>query len=353
MSTNEKSKKKNNTLSFTKKCIILANLQYEPDKIIFNSFNFIPVVKLYTATQKQETFNYSKIKGGLILLQDKNSGNFHIRIYDSKIYNPKFNIEINKETKKNYMKVESNFYCFNLKIGCIGFLFNSPEEATTFKQLLDSEEVDQSTKDQYDQLSLFPLKDSDNMFLDVIDSMVEELRNKYVNITGEEINYKYQQVDNLIFSGFLELSQLFENMEFDYDDNLYNVFIDKKFPRNLFKKIFHSYDKHHLYPIRPINIDYLNIYKKSNYVDLLVDHMINNFKEQVNIYKKRKENNLKEKNNKMNKTLTFKESNNLENYQIDDTARKTAPSGGLGDEEEDETKKNNFGRFFSGLNPFK
>ena len=96
MST-RKPKKKNNELSFTKKCIILSNIQNETNKIICNSFDFIPLVKLYTSTQKQETFNYTKIKGALFLLQDKETNNYHIRIYDSKNYSLRVNLEINQD----------------------------------------------------------------------------------------------------------------------------------------------------------------------------------------------------------------------------------------------------------------
>ena len=60
-----------NIISFTKKFIILANIQNESDKILLNTFNFIPLVKLYTACQKKETFNYITIKGGLFLYKDK------------------------------------------------------------------------------------------------------------------------------------------------------------------------------------------------------------------------------------------------------------------------------------------
>ena len=117
--SNEKSKKKNHELSFTKKFIILAilaNIQNEPDKILLNTFNFIPLVKLYTASQKQETFNYTIIKGGLFLFKDKNTSekNFHPKIYDSKNYFLRLNLEINQDTCKNDIKVEPNFYCFNL-----------------------------------------------------------------------------------------------------------------------------------------------------------------------------------------------------------------------------------------------
>ena len=220
MSSNQKSKKKNHELSFTKKCIILANIQNEPDKILLNTFNFIPLVKLYTASQKQETFNYTTIKGGLFLFRDKNTleKNFYLRIYDSKNYSLRFNLEINQDTRKNYIKAEPNFYCFNLKIGCIGFLFASAEEAEQFKALLDAGEQDQETRDNTEKYNLFPLKDTDDLFLDLIDNLFDELLG---------------------------------NMEYDKEDNLFNLFIDKKYPKN--------YDMNKLYPLHPISLDYVNI----------------------------------------------------------------------------------------------
>ena len=50
MSLNQKPKKKNHQLSFTQKCIIISNIQAEKDKEIFNPFDLIPIVKLYTST---------------------------------------------------------------------------------------------------------------------------------------------------------------------------------------------------------------------------------------------------------------------------------------------------------------
>ena len=60
--------------------------------------------------------------------------------------------------------------------------------------------------------------------------------------------------------------------------------------------MIYDYNKSHLYSLRLIVYDYLNDYNKSNYVVLLVGHLMNNFKEQVQIYKEGKENKLKEKN---------------------------------------------------------
>ena len=71
MSSKQESKKKKNELSFTSKCIIFANILNETDKNLINSFYFTPIVKLYTSNTKQETFNYSKVKGSIFLFQDK------------------------------------------------------------------------------------------------------------------------------------------------------------------------------------------------------------------------------------------------------------------------------------------
>ena len=281
--SNKKSKKKKHELSFIKKFLILSNIQNGPDKILLNTFNFIPLVKLYMASQQQGAFNYTTIKGGLFLFKDKNTleKNFYLRIYNSKNYSLRFNLEINQDTRNNFIKVEPSFYCFNLC--CIGFLFGSTEEDEQFKIILD-------------------------------------------------------------------------NMEYDKEDNLFNLFIDKKYPKKLFKKMFYNYDMNKLYPLRLICLDYVNIYNKSNYVDLLVGHLINNNKESIQILKKRKENNMKEKNKKI------RESNNRQLSTAEFSKKRTTTNGGVGiiEEEPDEdddggrtTSNSAFGKFFSGLNPFK
>lgn len=86
MSLNLKSKHKKNEFSFTQKCILTSNVLYDTEKDLLNSLFFIPLVKLYTSTMRQETFSYTGIKGGLFILRDKEKEvkNLYIRIYDSK-----------------------------------------------------------------------------------------------------------------------------------------------------------------------------------------------------------------------------------------------------------------------------
>ena len=74
-------------------------------------------------------------------------------------------------------------------------------------------------------INLFQIKDTDELFLDLIDNLFDEL---------------------------------LCNMDYDKEDNLFNLFVDKKYP------VFYNYDMNKLYPLGPISLDYVNIYNKSN-----------------------------------------------------------------------------------------
>ena len=121
---------------------------------------------------------------------------------------------------------------------------------------MDTGEQGQVPRDNSENYNLFPIKDNDNIFLDLIDSLFDEL---------------------------------LDNMEYDKEDNLLNLFIDKIYPKKLFKKIFYNYYMNKLYPLRPIILDYVNIYNKSNYVDSPAGHSTNNNEDSIQILKKRKE----------------------------------------------------------------
>ena len=324
MSLNQE-EKKNIQLSFTQKCIMVSNILYEKDKLLLNSFDFIPLVKLYTSNMRKEKFNYTKIKGGLVIFQDKEKEekNYHIRIYDSKDYSIQFNLEINNETKKNYIKLEPNFYCFNLKMGCIGFLFSSEQEAEQFKSLLING-PDPKGLDELNQLNYFNLKDSDNIFLDVIDLLMADMEKKFEIITYNKMNKSLHEINQyLIFSGFLDQSKLLCNMQFDYEDCLFNIYVDRKYPKKIFNKMFQNFNLDYLYPFRPIYDDSLIIQNKSNYVDLLVNNLINNFKEEVFIAKKRKEHMKKEKNNNATRA-----SSNIEKGTLGEDNSRSGTLGG-------------------------
>ena len=289
---------KKNDINFTQKCIMFANITRIKDKIILNPFDFIPKVKIYTSSFRQQIFTYTKIKGGLFIIKNKNKKDaqkYIIRVYSYKDFSLLFSLEINNETRKNYVEIEPNFYCFCLRVGYIGFKFNSKEEAKRFYDLLVNE-PDKQTLDEFGLIEKLAIKDSDSIYLNAIDQITSNLDESFQKITGEYVKYELSKVDQYLqFANFLHLSKLLINSKFDYEDNVFDIFVDKKFPYKLFKIMFRHFNIHRLYPLRPVINDCLFISNKDNYVDILVEHVNNNFKQQVVIYRKRRQSKTKDK----------------------------------------------------------
>ena len=363
-----------NDINFTQKCIMFANITRIKDKIILNPFDFIPKVKLYTSSFRQQIFTYTKIKGGLFIIKNKNKKDaqkFFIRVYSYKDYSLLFNIEINNETRKNYVEIEPNFYCFCLRVGYIGFKFNSKEEAKRFYDLLVNE-PDKQILDEFGLIEKLDIKDTDSLYLNVIDQITSNLDASFQKITGEYVKYELSKVDQYLqFANFLHLSKLLTNSKFDYEDNVFNIFVDKKFTYKLFKIMFRHFDLHRLYPLRPVINDCLFISNKYNYVDILVEHVNNNFKQQVVIYRKRKETKTKDKLKnqiKEDTTISSKEptksfndkniyTDRDENAGSDSNSKKTTESDNKEEANEGEGSNENsvlrgLNRFFCGLNIF-
>ena len=364
-----------NDINFTKKCIMFANITRIKDKIILNPFDFIPKVKIYTSSFRQQIFTYTKIKGGLFIIKNKNKKDAHkffIRVYSYKDYSLQFNLEINSETKKNYVEIEPNFYCFCLRVGYIGFKFNSKEEAKRFYDLLVNER-DKHTLDEFGLIEKLVLKDTDSLYLNVIDQITSSLDASFQKITGDYVKYELSKVDEYLqFANLLHLSKLLTNSKFDNEDYVFNVFVDKKFPYKLFKIMFRHFDLHRLYPLRPVINDCLFISNKDNYVDILVEHVNNNFRQQVVLYRKRKgtkkedkpKSQIKEDEKVSSKepTKSFHNKNNYnnkdENTGNDSNSKKTNESDNKeedkneGEESNESSVLRGLNRFFCGLNIF-
>ena len=364
-----------NDINFTQKCIMFANITRIKDKIILNPFDFIPKVKIYTSSFRQQIFTYTKLKGGLFIIKNKNKKDaqkFFIRVYSYKDFSLLFNLEINSETRKNYVQIEPNFYCFCLRVGYIGFKFNSKEEAKRFYDLLVNE-PNKQTLDEFGLIEKLAIKDTDSLYLNTIDQITSSLDESFQKITGEYVKYELSKVDQYLqFANLLHLSKLLTNSKFDYEDNVFDIFVDKKYPYKIFKIMFRHFDLHRLYPLRPVINDCLFISNKDNYVDILVEHVNNNFKQQVVIYRKRKESKTKDKLKsqiKEDSTANTKEPvNNYNDKNIyndrdentgDDSNSKNTPEDdnkeeGVQGEESNENSSvlRGLNRFFCGLNIF-
>jgi len=356
-----------NDINFTQKCIMFANITRIKDKIILNPFDFIPKVKIYTSSFRQQIFTYTKIKGGLFIIKNKNKKDaqkFFIRVYSYKDFSLLFNLEINSETRKNYVQIEPNFYCFCLRVGYIGFKFNSKEEAKRFYDLLVNE-PNKQILDEFGLIEKLPIKDTDSLYLNTIDQITSNLDEKFQKITGEYVKYELSKVDQYLqFANLLHLSKLLTNSKFDYEDNVFDIYVDKKYPYKLFKIMFRHFDIHRLYPLRPVINDCLFISNKNNYIDILVDHVNNNFKQQVVIYRKRKQTKTKDKpkneikedttvssSKEPNKSIYSDKDENSGDAGGDLNSKKTTESDNK-EEEKIEGEEPNEGSVLRGLNRF-
>ena len=131
-----------NEINFTKRCILMSVISKDKNFVLVNSFNKIPIVKLYTADSSYENFIYSKIKGAFCLLMERkknNSQKYFFRIYSLKDYSTLFNMEIKKENMQYITQYKEDFYFMELRQSFLGFKFLSKESARIFFLLLNED----------------------------------------------------------------------------------------------------------------------------------------------------------------------------------------------------------------------
>jgi hypothetical protein len=122
-----------NEINFTKRCILMAVISKDKNLALINSFQKIPIVKLYTADSSYENFIYSKIKGAFCLLMTKEKeAKYYFRIYSLKDYSLLFNMEIKKQYMQYITQYHEDFYFMELRQSFLGFKFLSKERASIF-----------------------------------------------------------------------------------------------------------------------------------------------------------------------------------------------------------------------------
>ena len=361
-------KKPSENASFIRKCILMATIAQETDKVLLNSFNFMPTVKLYAAGKTQEEFIYSNIKGVLLFFGEKNKKDdddtkkYCVRIYDYKDYSLKFSLDMNKFVKTNYAKLEDKFYYFTLNAGYFAFNFKTVDDAKKFYDIVTKPQNEATIEENKKSQSLTYAPNSQE-FSKTLKELAEKLRIQYKEIIkNEKSSNKTLSLEQVLeFLGFDELYNLLHNIEYDQDDGLFNLFIDKNFNYFNFKNTFSKYDIKKIYPFRVIYDDYLCIYNKSNYTDILIDHLINNFKVLKEISITKRANRAKEKANELTASQNSAAADGRASNNSLYSNRASETSGGDNNnkevikeepDEDDEKKKSGIGGFFSKLNPF-
>ena len=292
---NYSNKINNKELTYTQKCILLANIFRDKKKILINSFDNIPVVKLYTSALKQENFIYSKIKGALCFFveEENNTNKYYLQIYDIKYYTLIFSLPINQILVNSLIRSEEtfNFFCIPTKYNFLGFKFNSKDSMEKFANILacpakvDKSKIDTNIKARDYTTSYKEIKE-------VCKNVKADFEKKFTSIDNTQITKAENEKDKNIFQKFDELYSLIKCLEYDEINNKFNLFIDRTINPKIIQSYIDTYknsDNKKLLSLRIIFNDYTHIYNKSVYVDLLTNNLINNFNETKRLIKYKKE----------------------------------------------------------------
>ena len=311
-----KKEEENISVTFTQKCILMASISQDKSKILLTSFNDLPVVKLYTTKVNTKDLIYSKIKGVLCFMSDKNKDpeakKYYLRIYSIKKYSLLFNIELSKNDLEYYIKIRNDLYCFQAREFLIGFKFNSKENAEKFysnlKDGANKEIINQNEK----AYNIDSSKLNINIYKEIIDSIKDELKkdkkkNKVKLTISTRISINDDNKSDFIdFSSIYYLYMLMNNVEFDNEDNKLNFFADDNYFKKNYMNLISQFNKANNtnYPMQIIDKDFNNILNKQKYIDFMIKNIIQTIKEKEDLMKYKTENIKKQNKDKQLNLLT-------------------------------------------------
>jgi hypothetical protein len=282
MSTkNPTNQKINKELSYTQKCMILANIFTDKKKILINLYDNMPLVKLYTANLNQDNFVYSKIRGALCFIVEEidKKDQYFLQIYDKKNNSLAFNLPVNKLMIENLTRIEGNdtFFCLITKFEYFGFKFNSKDSMEKFLNIFKV----QDNKKFETSLKARDYKCTYKEILKTIKSMKSDFEKKFKAI--DSISGKAEkEKDKNLFQKLDELYYLINCVEYDEINKKFNIFIDRTINPRIIQSyidIYKKSDKKKDLSLRIIFNDYTHILNKKVYVELLINNCMNNFDE--------------------------------------------------------------------------
>ena len=312
----------------------MSVISKEKDLILINSFNKIPIVKLYTADSSYENFIYSKIKGAFCLLmkKEKNNQKYFFRIYSLKDYSTLFNMEIKKENMQYITQYKDTFYFMELRSSFLGFKFLSKDSARLFFLLLNEDPKKEILEQNEGAKNIKP-KDISKTITKVKDYIKARLKYKFENFgnnntiktvynnkrkennsssssSQKKENFNFLYINNikgeyLDTSVLPEIQILLNNLEIDDTGSSCYLFTEKKLNLEKCQQIVKNYeinrDNNNRYrkrsekivPITIIDKDCHTISNTDLYAEIMTKNMINNIQTQKRLeiflkeYKKR------------------------------------------------------------------
>ena len=287
----------------------MSVISQEKNITLVNSFNNIPIVKLYTANSYDLNFIYSKIKGALCLFinKDETKKLFYLKIYDAQNYSIVFNIELKKEYLKYFLQYNDDFYFLQLRESLLGFKFNSMQEGKNFYNILRVEPKPEIMEQNEKSKNIKP-KEMTKIINKVNEAIKLKLKEKFLigkkaggggwfskkednsfpNIKINDKKGEYLDLSNIPIINFV-----LKKIEINDALGKMIIFQEKQFPKIVCQNYVLKYDNFFDFnsktaPLIIIEKDFLNILNKKTYIELLVNNMINDMKmrERLDIFKK-------------------------------------------------------------------
>lgn len=219
--------------------------------------------KLLTSVSSKKYFNYSGLKGGLFFYLNIENKCYDFILYDLNTFKILFKIELKRESFEYYKKLKKNFYYLEIPEGFIGFYFYN---------LIESDEI-------------YKICDNINKKFET-EQKIKTFIKKYTEKQSKDIDYLYDNLKNQLRNNINTNIQN-DNNEKILDFNLNKIKIitkcvDYNSYKNKFEFIGNKNDFNLIISdnlINKGNIDFeennLKIKDKTQYINLLTNHMLN------------------------------------------------------------------------------
>jgi len=274
-------KRNKKELSYIQKCILFANISTDKEKILISPFENIPLVKLYMANVNQSNFVYTNLRGPLCLFvkEERNTYNYFLQLYDINFYTLVFSLQITEKLLKELITIDPNFLCIPTKQYTLGFKFRSKESMDKFLKIFACPKTPDKSVMEMNMKS----REFKCPYKDILKAVKDWNFDKKLKALDANIFAKADKSrDRLIFYRFDEIYNLTKSIEFDEENKVFNVFIDRSFnPRiiNTYIDVYKKSKNKNSLVLRMIFDDYNHISNKNMYIDLLIGNLLNNFSE--------------------------------------------------------------------------
>ena len=270
-------------ISYTKQ-IILKTLLYK----IYNKIYIIDIIycKLYTSLPNSN-FYFSGLEGALIFFYNNEENNFFLILYDLNYYDILFKIKIESYliNKNILIPLNNNLLILELNGGFLGFLFPNEKEGENFINKI--KENDRNYTENYIKENNKILKNKNNK-----ENIIKILKQKFQRNLNDNNDLNINN-EKLIYNNNLE--EILNCLDYNKEKNTF-IFNGEK---NLFEKFINE-NNIPLENIEFIENESFNIENKKHFINILINHFVNDIKNQKKLKDLYKKNKLKE-NNKIKK----------------------------------------------------